>query len=67
MAGPEPQRACAGCVHFRNDPSYLEAAVKGLTVMGSGHASVRAQDGICQRHDRFVGPRSSCADFTAKP
>jgi hypothetical protein len=33
--------------------------------MSSGDASVRADDGICLRHDRYLSARASCADFTA--
>jgi hypothetical protein len=31
--------------------------------LGSGHASVRAADGICRRHDRYLGATSHCADY----
>ena len=54
---------CGRCVHFRNDRAYLEAAMPGLTSMSSGDASVRADDGICLRHDRYLSARASCAEF----
>jgi hypothetical protein len=53
---------CASCAYFRNDPAYIEQAMPGLITMGSGYASVRAQDGICARHERYLSERSSCAD-----
>ena len=61
-----PAAGCCGdCSHFRNDPAYLEAAYKGLTSFSSAHASVRGDDGLCTRHDRFLGARSFCRDFLA--
>jgi hypothetical protein len=58
-------RRCGNCGYFRNDRAYLEAAMPGLTSMSSGDASVRADDGLCLRHDRYLSARASCADFTA--
>jgi hypothetical protein len=55
---------CGSCVYFRNDPAYLELAFKGFSSFGSGWASVRRDDGLCLRHDRFLGARASCPDFT---
>jgi len=59
----EPSRQCLWCTHFRNDGKFLEAAFAGLPSLGSGFASVRADDGICLRHDRYLSARSSCPDF----
>jgi hypothetical protein len=56
---------CGNCSHFRNDPAFLEATFKGLTSFSSAHASVRGDDGLCTRHDRYIGARSFCGDFTA--
>ena len=67
MAEIPPQGRCRSCADFRNDADYLEAALPGLTSLGSGHASVRAADGICIRHDRYLGADSWCADFTEVP
>jgi hypothetical protein len=53
-------------VHFRNDPSYLEAAFAGLASLGSAYGSVRGEDGLCLFHDRYLGARSWCADFAAR-
>jgi hypothetical protein len=62
-----PAGCCAACSHFRNDPAYLETAIKGLTSFGSGYASVRADDGLCLRHDRYLSAQSYCGDFSARP
>ena len=61
----EALRCCGVCVHFRNDPAYLEAAIPGLSSLSSGDASVRAEDGLCLRHDRYLGVRAVCGDFAA--
>ena len=58
------RRRCAHCASFRGDPKDLEALLPGLTSLSSAYASVRSDDGICMRHDRFVGARSCCADFS---
>ena len=55
--------ACRRCRFFRNDPAFLEAAIPGLTSFSSGHAAVRADDGLCLRHDRYLSAHASCADF----
>jgi hypothetical protein len=57
---------CRACAHFRNDADYLETVFRGLTSLSSGYGSVRADDGICLRHDRYLSARSSCPQFTAR-
>ncbi len=54
---------CAECKHFRNDPAALEAAFPGLSSLSSARGSVRADDGLCARHDRYLSARANCADF----
>jgi hypothetical protein len=58
-------RRCGNCTHFRNDPAWLEQAIPGLTSLSSGDASVRAEDGLCLRHDRYLGADAACSEFTA--
>jgi hypothetical protein len=60
------QGRCAACAHFRNDAAYLESVLGGLASLSSAHGSVRADDGICLRHDRYLSARAQCADFTAR-
>jgi hypothetical protein len=62
-AATRPQE-CRSCVYFRNDPAYLESAMPGLTSFSSAHASVRGDDGVCLRHDRYLSADCCCADFT---
>jgi hypothetical protein len=56
---------CGTCVHFRNDPAYLEALFAGLAALGSAYASVRGEDGHCRRHDRYLSAGAGCDDFSA--
>ncbi len=55
--------ACLRCRHFRNQPSYLEQSFPGLKVMGSGMASVRADDGLCLKRDVYLASYYSCEAF----
>jgi hypothetical protein len=54
---------CRACLHFRNNPAYLESVLQGLNTMSSAWASVMAEDGLCLRHDRYSGAESSCPAF----
>jgi hypothetical protein len=65
VAGRE-KKQCGACVHFRNEPEYLEAAFAGLASLSSAYGSVRAEDGLCLLHDRYLGAHCSCADFSAR-
>ena len=60
------EKPCGACAHFRNEPAYLEAALAGLTSLGSAYGSVRADDGLCLLHDRYLRAHASCADFAAR-
>ena len=62
-----PVGRCVACSHFSNDPAYLETVFKGLTSFSSAYASVRADDGLCTRHDRYLSPQSFCGDFVPAP
>jgi hypothetical protein len=57
---------CDRCVYFRNDPAYLETVFPGLVSLGSGYGSVRAEDGVCSRHDRYLSAHARCPDFLAR-
>jgi hypothetical protein len=57
-------RTCWHCGHFRNDAAYLERVFPGLTSMSSGYGSIRTEDGICLRHDRYLNAESSCPQFS---
>jgi hypothetical protein len=58
--------SCGSCVHFQNDPAVLEKTWPGLSSISSGFGSVRAQDGICNRHELYLSSGDVCRDFNAK-
>jgi hypothetical protein len=55
---------CGACIHFRNDPAYLETLFAGLAALSSADASVRGDDGHCRRHDRYLSAGAGCANFS---
>jgi hypothetical protein len=61
--------SCADCRHFNGRPAEVEAAFPGLSSLSSAYAAVRAEDGICAVHDRYVAASSVCAfhAFPAEP
>ena len=52
---------CRDCAFFRDDPAYMESQVAGLTSFGSGNASVRGDDGLCERHGKYTSAQSACS------
>jgi hypothetical protein len=56
---------CKNCAHFQNDPALIEKAYPGLTIMSSGFASVRDQDGLCNYNQLYLSARDSCPHFTS--
>jgi hypothetical protein len=55
--------SCGSCRYFCESPHEIESQMPGMRSLGSGYAAVRAADGICRRHDRYLGAASSCADY----
>ena len=53
--------SCGDCHHFNGWPADIEAALPGLSSLSSAYAAVRAEDGICAVHDRYVAASSVCA------
>lgn len=60
------QRCCRACGFFHNDAATLEATFKGLTSFSSAHASVRSEDGLCQKHDRYLSADATCPAFVPR-
>jgi hypothetical protein len=61
----QTQARCAACTHFRDEAEFIEQALPGLGALSSARGSVRANDGICLRHDRYVSARGGCGDFAS--
>jgi hypothetical protein len=55
--------SCLVCKHFNHAPADLEAALPGLSSLSSAYAAVRADDGICAVHQRYVTASSVCPAF----
>jgi hypothetical protein len=51
---------CANCRYFSGAPGEVEALLPGMRTLGSAYGSVRATDGICRLHDRYLDPSSRC-------
>lgn len=58
--------SCANCRHFVGAPSELEALLPGMRTLGSAYGSVRATDGVCRVHDRYLDPTSHCPAYQPK-
>jgi hypothetical protein len=58
-----PQRLCGNCRHFRGTPTEVEAQLRGMRTLGSAYGAVRATDGICILHDRYLSPSGTCAAY----
>jgi hypothetical protein len=54
---------CRNCAHFQNDPAAIEKTYPALSMMSSGFASVRDQDGVCGHHQLYLSARDSCSGF----
>ena len=57
------RRACGSCRYFRAAAAELEAQLPGLRSLSSAFAAVRAGDGLCALHDRYLSAAYSCEDF----
>jgi hypothetical protein len=58
--------SCANCRHFVGAPREVEALLPGMRTLGSAYGAVRATDGICRLHDRYLSPSSHCSGFREK-
>ena len=57
---------CQKCTYFQNDAALIEAVFTGLTIMSSGYASVRDQDGFCNYNQIYLSARDSCQYFAPR-
>ena len=56
---------CRSCIHFADDPAYIEAEIPKFTVFGSAYSSARGHGGFCLIFDRFLDPlpASYCPEY----
>jgi len=66
MPAAQRRGSCGSCTHFSNEPATLEKALPGYTAMGSGHASVSCDDGLCQLHGLYLSAADSCPSFASR-
>jgi len=62
-AAIEAAPRCAACTFFCSDPQELESRIAGLRSLGSGFASVRSGDGLCEKHGRYLRASACCSSF----
>jgi len=55
---------CGACRFFVGAPAALERAIPGLNILSSAYGSVRADTGLCRRHESFTTSATvSCPQF----
>jgi|RifCSP19_3_1023858.scaffolds.fasta_scaffold15337_3 hypothetical protein len=54
---------CRDCIHFNNDPAWLERVFPGLNALSSAYGSARGEAGICNKRDIYLSPIKKCAYF----
>jgi hypothetical protein len=58
---------CGACRFFAGTPAALERAIPGLNILSSAYGSVRADTGLCERHESFVtSATAACAQFVKR-
>lgn len=55
-----PAGRCRDCRFFEAGAAELEIALAGFASLGSAFGSVRAADGLCRLHDRYLDGTSRC-------
>jgi hypothetical protein len=50
--------SCASCRYFHNAAAEVESLLPAIRALGSAHGSVRDEDGVCERHQRYL--RAGC-------
>lgn len=68
MARDPRTPTCRDCARFVDDPAAIEAALPGITALGSAYGSVRGDAGICEASGRFMEPldATTCAPFVPR-
>jgi hypothetical protein len=64
--GPATTQCCAACRYFRGAASEIEFLLPGVRTLSSAYAAIRADDGLCGLHDRYLDARSRCAGYSPR-
>ena len=65
--GQDLTQTCGACRFLIGAPAALERAVPGLNILSSAYGSVRADTGLCGRHEFFVtSATAACAEFAER-
>ncbi|HEY6453028.1 MAG TPA: hypothetical protein VIX87_10565 [Steroidobacteraceae bacterium] len=59
----EQAPCCGRCRFFSPAPQDIERQLPGLRVLSSAYGAVRAEDGLCREHDRYIAASGSCAAY----
>jgi hypothetical protein len=57
---------CRNCRNFTDSAAAVEAAMPGLSSLGSAYAAVRLGDGICGVHERYVAAACVCGSHSTR-
>jgi hypothetical protein len=66
VGGAATPRRCADCRHFSSGAAEIESLLPGFRSLSSAYAAMRADDGLCRLHDRYLSPRSRCAGHATR-
>lgn len=58
--------SCASCHFFSAAAADIESQLPGLRILSSAYAAVRADDGLCRHHERYIAAASVCDAFQAR-
>jgi len=60
-AGSAARSECGNCQHFEQGAAQLERELPLLRTLSSAYSSVRARDGLCRQHERYLSASALCA------
>lgn len=58
---------CQGCRRYEGGPVSLESQLPGIRTLSSAYGAVRAADGLCTVHARYVPAHATCGSFEPLP
>ncbi|KVE36611.1 hypothetical protein [Burkholderia sp. TSV86] len=64
-AGGDPPGRCEQCRYWDAARGSLEAAIAGLSALGSAYGASVAESRLCRRCERIVSPGDGCRAFSS--